>query len=454
VLDGGRRYLFHLRDDVRWTDGTPVTASDFEWAWKRNLAPATGSFAARMLDPVVGGRDFREGRNSDPESVGVHALDETTLEVCLEAPVAYFIYLVTQPLTYPLPRRVIESYGDEWWKPEHMVSNGAFRLTRYDEVGGALVRNPGYFGESPGNLDGIEWRFTSDSDDRIDEYLGGVCDAVWDISAGLIPPEIPPNEFYRQSELSAAFLVLLPTRSPLTDRRVRLALEHALNREMLLEVVRGPGSRPVDGGVIPVGMAGHSAELRIRHDPGLARRLLTEAGYSGGTGFPHLTLGHPASHAVTKAAEEIARQWRETLRIEMSLRPLPPVRGRPEDVAGIQVAIDAWAVDYPDPDSMLRQSNLYDSLRWAGWQNARYEELVDGAARTPDRARRMSMYRQADRLLVAEEVLIVPLEYGGRNVAALIRPWVKDLKCNALGYFRSKEIFFDQALRSSAGRGA
>ena len=114
VLDGGCRYLFNLRDDVRWSDGVPVTARDFEYAWKRALDPATGSTVANLLYDVKGAQPFHRGEASDPDRVGVRALDNSTLEVELEGPTGYFLYLLANPVTLPVPRHVVEKLGEAW----------------------------------------------------------------------------------------------------------------------------------------------------------------------------------------------------------------------------------------------------------------------------------------------------------------------------------------------------
>ncbi len=139
VLDGGRRYLFHLRDDVAWTDGTLVTAGDFEWAWKRNLAPALHSATAAFLLDVLGAREYHEGVNHDPGCVGVRALDGLTLEVRLEQPVAYFPFIVTMPVTFPLPGKIVEGFGEAWWQPGTIVSNGPYRLQKFDPQHGVVL---------------------------------------------------------------------------------------------------------------------------------------------------------------------------------------------------------------------------------------------------------------------------------------------------------------------------
>jgi oligopeptide transport system substrate-binding protein len=153
VLDGGRRYLFHLRNDRFWSDGSPVTAGDFEWAWKRNLNPATRSETAQFLHDVIGAHDYNLGINPDPESVGVRALDAQTLEVHLVEPVAYFPFISSLAVAFPLLRTVIECHGEEWWQPGRLVSNGDFRLIEFSaEHGGKLERMAGYPGLSLGNI--------------------------------------------------------------------------------------------------------------------------------------------------------------------------------------------------------------------------------------------------------------------------------------------------------------
>jgi len=438
VLDDGKRYLFHLREDVRWTDGAQVTAGDFEWAWIRNLTLGADYYLAGILDEVVGARDYRLGLNTDPKSVGVRALDPTTLEVRLNTPVAYFIYLVTQSVTFPLPRAVIERYGDEWWKPEYVVSNGAFRLVQYDEDRGALERNPDYFAEFPGNLERIEFWITRQDEGRVQEYLEDLVDVAWNVPLRMIPVEVPLAEVhYPSHKLSTDYVVFDPSQPPLDDFRVRQALAHALDRGRILEAVGGPGLDPASGGVIPAGMPGHSPEIGLRHDVELARRYLAEAGYPCGKGFPALTLFVPDAPIMNA---EIARQWREALGVETTyyIRTLEGDLSKPPDAHG---SVGGWLADYPDPDSFLRQSHIYLNLRHWGWKNKHYDDLIEEAAHTPDRAQRLAMYRKADRILVAEEVLVIPFWYGDAGGSPdLVKPWVRNFRRNALGYIQFKDV--------------
>jgi tetratricopeptide (TPR) repeat protein len=157
VLDGGCRYLFHLRDDVRWSDGVPVTAHDFEYAWKRTLDPATGSTVADLLYEVKGAQTFHCGEGSDPGWVGVRALDKSTLEVELEGPTGYFLYLLAHPVTWPVPRHVVEKLSDAWPEGRNIVTNGPFRLESWRPGEWMILsRYPAYHGRFGGNVQRVE----------------------------------------------------------------------------------------------------------------------------------------------------------------------------------------------------------------------------------------------------------------------------------------------------------
>jgi ABC-type oligopeptide transport system substrate-binding subunit/class 3 adenylate cyclase len=436
VLDGGRCYLFHLRDDVYWTDGTPVTASDFEWAWKRNLklelevSPVPG-----MLDMVEGARDLRLGRITDPDAIGVRALNPATLEVRLNAPIAYFMYLMAYPMTFPLPRWTIEQYGDDWCRPEHIVSNGPFRLTHFDERRVICKRNPGYFGRFPGNVTEFELVPFDSHKSGVQAYRDGDGDILWALQGEKILGDIPANQVYRIPKyLSVHLLSLNPVRPPLDDVCIRKALAQAIDRTQISQLDYSFMGSPATGGIIPIGMSGHSPNIGFDFNPSAAMLSLKEAGYSQGRKFPRLTLNYYES--VTRMILEISRQWQDILGIEIDLEEIPYI-----EYARGNAAISGWVVDYPDPDSVLLSTPDYELFHRWGWNNQRYDDLVKEAACTPDRSLRMSMYRKADHILVAEDVVVIPLTYGGGGFSrALLKPWVKDFHRNALGYVDFKEI--------------
>ncbi len=438
VLDGGTRYLFHLRDDARWSDGAPVTAQDFEWTWKHNLAQGVNITYGSMLDDILGARDYREGRVTDPESVGVRALDPLTLEVRLIAPAAHFIYLVTLPLTFPLPLKVVELVGKDWWRPETIVSNGAFRLLEYDAAHGLLERNPDYFGEFRGNLDQFEWNALESDEAVAQAYRSGLVDFVAGTPRRKVPVWVPANERHARVALSTEAIILNPTEPPLDDVRVRRAIAHALDRERGFESIYGMHVAWYGGGFVPPGMPGHSPEIGLGYDLARARQLLAEAGYSGGKNLPILKYYYP--YALNMPThEEFKRQLLDHLGIRILIEPVPsgiPLRS----VKSFHILGNDWAADYPDPGEFLRQYYLYLPLRNLGWRHPRFEQLLEEAAHMTDRAQRLAMYREADRILVNEEIVVVPWSYFNGAYVPLVKPWVKGRNVNALNGWYFKDI--------------
>jgi ABC-type oligopeptide transport system substrate-binding subunit/class 3 adenylate cyclase len=406
VLEGGVRYRIHLRDDVRWSDGAPVTAADYEWAWKRNMGLPGDEYPQLLLDGVVGARDYRLGHRSNPDHIGVRALGDFTLEVRLEAPLAYFPYLLALPITFPLPRAVIERFGKEWWRPEHVVSNGPFLLKEFSPGLVAVERNPDYFGDFEGNVGRAEWLEIKGEKERLRRFSKGELDLATMESKDSASGYHPIVERYlRTSYIALGF------DPPLDDVRVRRALLQALDKNALASLFDGI---PAEGGIIPPGMPGHSPGINLPYDLPLARRLLAEAGYPDGKGFPILS-----AYIVKPTQEEITRQWREGLGVEVQLES-------DRDHEEVEILAWAWTPDYPDPDSFLRHATFLTFLRKRGWNDPQYEALLERAVRTSNRAERMALYREADQRLV-DQVLVFPVVYNW-SLLTLRQSWVSGFK--------------------------
>lgn len=452
LLDGGRTYIFHLRDDVRWSDGQPVTAEDFEFAWKRLLDPAaapmnarrraldpsTGLRSADLLHDVRGARAYHLGQAGDPSTVGVRAVDPLTLVVTLEQPATYFLHVMAHPVAFPVPRHCVARYGDDWCEAERIVGNGPFLLKQWHPRRRVdLARYPLYHGRFGGNVHEVEllclpypteWRerLALYEQDQLDIlYIGN-----WPVEGIETARRRHPNEMRCQAGMHTTATCFNTNRPPFDDVRVRQAFVHALDRQGLLAAIQGDSVDPATGGLVPPAMAGHSAHIGLPFDPARARQLLTEAGYPGGRGFPEVEMCAVMTPNTSLTMVRWAQALRETLNISLQwtavdwLSYYQRLERRPPHVGML-----IWSADYPDPDNFLRVAYRH-SQRYFGWRNTEYERLIDGARQLADPAARLRLYRQADTILV-REAAIVP--YLHNPALHLVKPWVHHWPQSALG---------------------
>ena len=437
----GRRYVFHLRDDVRWSDGAPVTAGDFECAWKRMLDPASGSPNASLLYDIKGARAFHQGQAPDPDNVGVRAPDDRTLVVELEGPTGYFLSLLAHYATYPVPRHVLEAHGEAWTETSNIVTNGAFYLETWKRGESmVLARNPEYHGRFRGNLQRVELSFGVEKSEVLEMYEAGNLDIL-----GL--GDFPPSDWDRARRRYAGEYISAPesathyvgfdvSRPPFNDPRVRRAFALATDKTTLADVVLGGYLFPATGGFVPSGIPGHSAGIGLPYDPEQARRLLAEAGYPGGRGFPLVDAW--ARERVRPQAKYLQAQWQGNLGVEIPWEIMPWRQYLAKlERAPAHIVQFTWMADYPDPDSFLRTGNTQQRTHW---RNETYDELVEKARRVLDQGERLGLYAQADRILV-EAAAIISLTYSRSHV--LVKPWVRKFPASALNQWLWKDIVIE-----------
>jgi ABC-type oligopeptide transport system substrate-binding subunit len=333
---------------------------------------------------------------------------------------------------------VVEAHGQAWTEVGSIVTNGPFRLQAW-ERGESLVleRNADYHGRFKGNVERVELSPVEEWAVRLEMYEADGVEVLdlW----GLPAPERDrarqrhAGEYVTLPKLETFYAGFDVNRPPFDDPRVRRAFVLATDREALVDVALGGYEFPAGGGFIPHTMPGHSPGIGLPYDPDQAQRLLSDAGYPGGRGFPAveaLTL-----RGSVPVAEHLRARWRERLEITVTWETkdwatfLDRLAEQPPHVFLI-----AWEADYPDPDNFLRASSMRRQTRW---QDEAYEGLVEEARCVTDQGERMKVYQEADRILV-EKAAIMPLTY--RCFHMLVKPWVRKFPTSAPFWWFLKDV--------------
>jgi oligopeptide transport system substrate-binding protein len=446
LSDDGLRYTFTLRPEARWSDGSPVLARDFLFAYQRILRPRLASPYAYMLFPVRGAEDYHAGRVTDFAQVGFSAPDERTLIVELTAPTPYFLGLVAHQAWFPVHPPTILKHGSPdqrgtaWTRPGNHVGNGAYRLTLWrpnDRI--EVERQPHHYSDPALGPRRIVFYPTENVTTDEAAYRAGQRHATY----GLAPERIAtyraqtPSPLRIDPLLETSFLRFNVTRPPLDDRRVRQALALAIDRETLAQNVY-LGSRVPATQLAPPGIGGYRGEPRQTHAPDTARSLLADAGYPAGRGFPRLELiYHPSSFAPA-ALEAIQAMWRRELGVEIALGTqdfhsyLDAMQSLRYDLAGAR-----WIGDYDDPNTYLDLFLTDGGNNLTGWSHPDYDALIARAATPQPDTPRLAVLQQAETLLLTEAP-IAPIVFGAR--VHLLHPDVKNWFPSLLGVRRYQTL--------------
>ncbi len=303
-----RVYTFHLRHNALWSNGDPVTASDFAASWRRALAPETASDYASQLYFIKNGQPYNEGTLKDFSKVGVRVVNDFTLEVTLENPTPFFLDLCAFPTLYPVHLPTVKRYGDDWIKPGKLVCNGPFMLEAWrinDHI--RLVKNPRYWDAAHVALRTIDVLPTSTANPALIFYIRGLADLLMD--KGLVPVSLVTDlqkrpDFHAAPFLGTYFLRFNCTKPPFNDARVRKAFALVIDKKLLVKKITRAGE-PVATSFVPPGTAGYTSPPGLDRDPELARKLLAEAGYPGGRNFPRITYLYDDRELNEKLAIEL-----------------------------------------------------------------------------------------------------------------------------------------------------
>lgn len=420
ISPDGRIYTFHLRTNLTWSTGEPITAGDVRYSWIRALDPVTASSYAEQLYFLTNAEDFNSGKIKDPDQVGVHVIDKYTLRVQLNDPTPYFLDLCAFPTLAVVPRRAIEKHGDRWLLEKPVPSSGAYELMEWrinDKV--RLRKNPRYWDAANTRTEVVDFLPIGSATTALNLFQTGVADIVWD--KDLVPVELldillKRPDFHSYTILGTYFIRCNTTRKPFNDVRVRKALWLAIDRERITKKIMKAGEVPAFQ-FTPPGISHYHAPTNglLGYNPDEARKLLAEAGYPGGKGFPRFTyMFNAATGGAAKVHEKVGVEMQQMLHdelgIDMELRQVEwSVYLGDENKLDYDLSRASWIGDYNDADTFLKMFMSNSGNNRTGWTNAAYDELIRAEHKEIDPVKREKMMQDAEKLLVCDEVPIIPL---------------------------------------------
>ncbi len=440
-------WTFHLRPGITWSDGTPITAEDIVWSWQRLVDPKTvspyASYPGSMR--IVNGTDIAEGKKA-PESLGVKAINDATLEVTLTQPNAAFLAMLAHPSLVPIDKVLVGRFGEKWTKPEHFVSSGAYTLSQWvvnERI--VAVRNPHYWDNAHTVINKVTYLPISSEAADVNRYKAGEIDIVY---------TVPINQFAQLKKTLGSELDVSPqlatyyyqfntTRPPFNDARVRKALNLALDKDIIAEKVLGQGQRPAwlisqpDIGGVKLQNPDYASwpmDKRIAE----AKKLLAEAGFNDSHPLS-FNLLYNTSESHQRIAIAASSMWKKNLGVEAKLQNqewktmLDTMHTHNFDAVRY-----AWIADYDDAATFLNNFRTGDSQNTTQYSNPDYDRALVNAAKSKTAQERGKFYQQAEDLL-GRDVPAIPVYHYVRT--HLVKPWVGGFTPDKLGYYYTKDMY-------------
>ncbi len=445
----GLTWTFHLRANAVWSNGDPVTAHDFVWSYQRMLSPGLGSEYSYLLHALARGADYHQGTLTDFSQVGVKALDARTLVLTLDHPVPYLPGLLAHSAWYPVHRPTIEKFGrmDQrgtlWTRPGNFVGNGAFVLKEWKPNQVIVIaKSPTYWDRDKVRLKEAHIYPIESSTTEEASFRSGQLHVTAQIPQGKIAVYKQENPQFLQQETNLAtyFYRFNVNKPPLNDVRVRRALSMAIDRKAIVERV-AQGGQPPAFTLTPPNTGGYTAPAALSEDVEAARKLLAEAGFPNGAGFPKMEILYNTTEGHRMIAEAIQQMWRRNLNLDIGLyNQEAKVWSDTMRQMDYQIARFAWVGDYLDASTFLDLITSTSGNNQTGWSNPTYDRLVDEARRTLDQGKRFDLYREAE-LILMNESPIMPIYFYTRNNLRL--PSVKGWYGNLLDLHPLKHVWLE-----------
>lgn len=449
VTPDGLVWTFKLRD-MTWSDGVPLTADDVVFSLRRLEDPKTTSEYAYLLY-VIKNAEKVSGGKAAPETLGVRALDPHTVEITLEHPAPYLLQLLKHQITYPVPAHIVRRWGDAWTKPEHIATSGPFTLS-YWRLGDRirLVRNNRFYDAKNVCLDEVYYYPISDKTSAERRVMRGELDVNNDIQSNRIDylrkqPTMRP--YVRVAPyLGNAYLAFNTNLPKFRDKRVRLALSMAIDRDFIVNKLRRGGEKPAYG-FVPPGMADYPAGAKVywadwsfAKRQAEARKLLADAGYGPQHPLKVEITHRGLDHAIFPA---IQADWKDigvvvTLTGAESQIAYQAFRSRDFEVADV-----GWIADFNDALTFLGlNQSTTGAQNYGDYKNPAYDALLAQADLEPDAKKRAALLVAAERLVIDDAPITAIFYLVNKN---LVNPNVTGWVDNIMDHHRMRWVCFKDA---------
>lgn len=448
--DGTVTYTFHLRDDIKWSDGKDVTAEDFVYSWQRLVNPETAADYSYMLDCVVNAQEIME-KQKDVSELAVKAVDEKTFEVTLTSDLTYFEELCAFPAMMPVRQDIIEANGDQWtFDVATYISNGPYKLKEWTHNSQIVVeKNDQYY--DYGNLgpETITFKLMDDSNAMLSGFNSGELNFIEDVPQAEIASLIASGDLKIVDYLGTYYVCFQTEKEPFDDPLVREAFSLVIDRTYIVNQVTQSGQVEA-GGFVPYGISDADADgddfrtvggdyYSVNSDDyeancEKARELLAQAGYPNGEGFPVVEYLYNTSDEHKAVAEALQNMWEEELGVTVTLNNQEWNAFVATRKAGdYSIARHGWISDYNDPISFLDMWLTGGGNNDAQYANDDYDSLIRQAKASTDAAERMQLLHQAEDKLIGEDNVLAPLYFYTQKY--MLSDGIDGLYYCPLGYF-------------------
>lgn len=446
-------YTFMLRDGLKFSDGSPLTAEDVIYSINRTIDPATRSEVSFYLDLIKGYDDFQGGKVKTLIGSSLLAPDPQTVNITLSRPAGYFLAALTYPSSFTVNKKLIDKYGNKW--TDHMQEGGTcgpFKVESYSHTTGLIaVPDPNYFGEKP-KLQRVEFLQSGDADVAYKAYLAGQFDYA------AVPPinlaEAKTRADFRSvAELNTWYLALNYLAKPFDNIKIRQAFALAINKDLLNQSVNRGAHKPTNN-IIPPGAPGYNQNIKgvdgtssSAGNPERAKQLfaegLREAGYASASALPSISFTNRNQKLANDIASAIVEQWKNVLGVTVKIQVYEIAKfndlliAATDNPKGIQLWFAGWGQDYPDPQDWLsvffakdisnNQFNYGQNTSSTAAQQQTVQQQLAEADANPDQNARLAAYQDAEQKII-NDVGWVPLYH--RNINRLINTKVVNYDLN------------------------